>query len=331
MLSLNREIGFALYSLVARDAAASPRTREPTLVRVDMNTYVIEERGANEENTSNRALSGAHDGTSAIMRVISVVMQDIQQRNLNAKHLSGADERASAPPNGVEHDAASSRRASLEHGTLPANVYVGLHRGCSQRKMLELCCFVDNTADAVTLSRSATACRLVFAHPKAGVVIYLLTSRGTLAETLRRVRRLPRLVFTSWKNALFERGLAAYVGNYMLYHTFHECARTFNERLFGARHRHMRALLFFLAIANYDMLRRSGKRNANLAMNAQSIGKAHNDAGMHVFSENSIHHVKRVKDTSSYSTQGLLVNRSLGRVSRVGINAFTASLRLRQR
>lgn len=65
----------------------------------------------------------------------------------------------------------------------------------------------------------------------------------------------------------------------------------------------------------------------NISLNMQSLGKAFNDVGLQIFSENSVYFVKKVHGVSCY-TNGCLVNRYYGRCSNIGINAFSMTVRL---
>lgn len=119
------------------------------------------------------------------------------------------------------------------------------------------------------------------------------------------------------------------------YHIFHESNRSFDSRQFGTRYLHMRSLLFMLATVNIELLDVNNGRNANLTLNMQSLGKSYGNVDLHIFAENSIQYVNKVrnmnKSTSdrnstnswSFATNGLLVNCCLGRVSDVGINAVS--------
>lgn len=100
---------------------------------------------------------------------------------------------------------------------------------------------------------------------------------------------------------------------------------------------YMRVLLFLLSLVNVEMLNVSDGRNPNLALNMQSLGKSHDDMGLHIFSENSIQHVSKASTVNgrdqtkgcavarAYNTEGFLVNRYLGRVAAIGINAVSLS------
>lgn len=93
----------------------------------------------------------------------------------------------------------------------------------------------------------------------------------------------------------------------------------------------MRAIIFSAAAVNAELLRvgYDENRNSNLAMNVQSLGKAYDNVGLHIFAENSIQQMRKAVDETknrrlrTFRKDGLLVNRYLGRVSRIGINAVT--------
>lgn len=97
----------------------------------------------------------------------------------------------------------------------------------------------------------------------------------------------------------------------------------------------MKIMIFLAAVVNAELLRvgYDENRNANLALNIQSLGKAYDDVGLHVFAKNSIQQMRKAvdethKQSRTFRTDGLLVNRYLGRVSRIGINTVTLTARL---
>lgn len=337
--------------------------RKIALTRVTMNVFEFREYCENDDDDDDvvaitkRKRRSRFDDTSVLMRLISVVMQDVQQRNLNAKH--------SATAAGSASDKAKFSDAS-------ESLYIGLNRSCSQRKTIEVCCAVkmDLVEEFIdTMQRSSISFRTLFESFQRTIVVYFVAERGDLVDALSRLSELPRLVFVSCKNLTYrcnggcklansnsfdssgsEASVVdstgsndhyfAYLANFILYHAFHESDRSFDERRFGARFRYTKTLLFVLATVNAELLRVSSSRAAsstkseNLALNIQSLGKAYDDVGLHVFAENSIQQMRKaLKDsdsanTRSYATEGLLVDRYLGRVSRVGINAVEASVTL---
>lgn len=324
----------------------SDGSRKVALTRVTMN--VFEFREFSENVAPARRKRSRFDDTSVLMRLISVVMQDVQQRNLNAKHSAiGSSEKSKSS------DASES-------------LYIGLNRSCSQRKTIEVCCtvrtdLVNEFAEA--MKRLAIPFRTLFEPFQRAIVIYFVAERSELVDALSRLSELPRLVFVScnltyrcngkcklensdrFDNSFSELSVDAtgsndhyfgYLANFVLYHAFHESDRSFDERRFGVRFRYTKTLLFVLATVNAELLRvsllRASTKNENLALNIQSLGKAYDDVGLHVFAENSIQQMRKaIKDsdsesTRSFVTEGLLVDRYLGRVSRVGINAVEASV-----
>lgn len=335
-------------TITRRRSSKSDVSRKVALTRVTMNVFEFREYS---EYSVAPAKRSRFDDTSVLMRLISVVMQDVQQRNLNAKHSAiGSSEKSKFS------DASES-------------LYIGLNRSCSQRKTIEVCCAV--TTDLVsefvdTMQRLAIPFRTLFETFQRAIVVYFVEERSELVDALSRLSELPRLVFVSCKNLTyrcnggcklentncFDSSFSelsadstssndhyfAYLANFVLYHAFHESDRSFDDRRFGARFRYTKTLLFVLATVNAELLRvsssRASTKNENLALNIQSLGKAYDDVGLHVFAENSIQQMRKaIKDsdkesTRSFATEGLLVDRYLGRVSRVGINAVEASVTL---
>lgn len=104
--------------------------------------------------------------------------------------------------------------------------------------------------------------------------MYLVMARRELVDELALAREISRLVFVSCKNRVYTHSSGTFVCNLLLHHAYYESERTFDERQFGARYRHMRLLLFLLALINAELLRMGSRSSGNLALNMQSLGKA---------------------------------------------------------
>lgn len=69
----------------------------------------------------------------------------------------------------------------------------------------------------------------------------------------------------------------------------------------------------------------------NVALNIQSLGKSYNNVGLQLFSENSIHHVrKRASDETNDAdlTNGSIINRQYGIPAELDINAVSLDINL---
>lgn len=149
--------------MVTRRFPKSDVSRKVTLTRVTMNVFEFREYSENVAP----AKRSRFDDTSVLMRLISVIMQDIQQRNLNAKHSAiGSSEKSKFS------DASES-------------LYIGLNRSCSQRKTVEVCCavrtnLVNEFAD--TMKHSAIPFRTLFETFQRAIVVYFVAERGELVD-----------------------------------------------------------------------------------------------------------------------------------------------------
>lgn len=340
MIGSNPYVARALTHIFARNMRKSDDRaieRHATLTRIDMNLYMIHFPSSSrdwilEERRRDPIATTSFDHTSTLMRLISIVMQDVQQRNLNAKH-SAATTSATATSVTNDHPAINGTNCPIEkslydHGEIPENVYIGLNRSCAQRKYLEICCKFYNIQDALLFSANSMAMRVIARTPHY-VILYAIVTKRSLNTTMQKVKNVPRLIFASCKNILYAHSKELYICNFLLYHSYHECNRTFDETQFGVRYKHSRLYLFLLALVNAELLRVGRRTSANLSLNMQSLGKAYNDVGFHIFAENSIQHMCKIQnDSIDIFTDGLLVNRHLGRVSKIGINSVRYSTNL---
>lgn len=335
LVVLDKRIVRAMVALYSRSTLPIFRDDEKRLfvVRRDMNLFSVGRTTSRYERAE--SATSAIDGSNVLMRLISSVMKDVQQRCLNAKHSASKRPRLSIDE--PQRNDESSTNVDL---------YIGLNKSCAQRRVFEVCCALTNdssgTADIELLREDAELSRELGEFENLRL-LYLVTTRKRFAITLRRLSSLPRLVFCSAKNLVYAKekngdGLELYLCNFLLYHIFHECDRSFDARRLGESGGRMRTL-FLLGLVNAELLRVDKRGNANLALNMQSLGKAYDDPGFHLFSENSIQHVRKLfvrggKDydarcggdddenaTRTLRTSGILVNRYLGTVSRIGVNS----------
>lgn len=364
MLCMDVNVAIALINLYERIHESIDR-EAVDVVRHDMNTYTFETATMDRSLSDASSNSYVADGSNALVRLISSVMRDVQQRNLNAKH--------SAVTNTATRDESLAGNALADE----RDMYIGLNKSCSQRKLVEICCAVRTGVryerDVATIrdeSDESDSCREVgtFRDRK---FLYVTTTRKQFVVTLSRLSRTPELVFCSAKSMMYSKSQGSetvrrisYLCNFLAYHTFHECERTFDARRLGPGAERMLVLLFLLGAVNAELLRVDRRGNANLSLNMQSLGKAYDDVGFHIFSENSIRHIEQtLVDRRRYSrrrrgttrdndksdvvardasetpsrvtcvelnTRSTLVDRYLGRVSRVGINSRTLTKRIRR-
>lgn len=320
MILLDKYIGRALFHLYRR-SVCDKNHKNVFIIRRDMNSYDVSAIETPFVQTNSQ--KGSYDGCNVLMRLISSVMKNIQQRNLNAKHSASVD----------------------SHRDVGNDLYIGLNKSLNksaQRKIVEICCAVkrDNneTVDIAAL-RDCSISHLVLGTYENRTLVYLTTTRKRFNACIDSLRSLPRMVFCSAKNLIFLKATSmkkmSYLCNFLTYHTFHECDRSFDTRRLGSSRRDMIVLLLFLGVINAKLLRVDKRRNVNLALNMQSLGKAYDNPGFHIFSENSIQHVRKsfndndgVLSSLKTQTDGNMINRFLGKVSRIGINARTLRGRL---
>lgn len=194
---------------------------------------------------------------------------------------------------------------------------------------------------------------------------------------------IPKIYFISCKHRVFKnniinnnrhfsgrasnRASIAHALNYATYHAFHEFGQCFDfsRRCNNDLVRGKELILFVLMLALlnaeiqrvYETRKKNTSAACNLSLNVQSLGKAYDNCGFHIFAENSIHFVKNCEknknitnniintnsDTSSddnrnamikkeekggedrsftrCKVRGVLVDRFLGNAPYVGINS----------
>lgn len=311
---------------VARAVAYFSNNRHyNSVTRVNMNCFELSQLSPNQledkKKTKNRK-EGKYDNTSLLMKMISNLMMNVQQKSLNAKHMAA---------NSSELKNEKFSQGIYNFGEIPENIYISLNKSCFQRKLVEYCgifsgkCleYIVNYADAVRAIPYAKK-----ENTEVVYCLYVVTTKKKIQNYLQfleeRKVKFPVTVFISMKNFTFFVDEKTYLINFMLYHIFHECNQSFDLRQLGNKWRDMVALFYILGIINRHMLKiskqNSKKMNFNLAANSQSLGKSIENPAYQIFSENSIPTIMKVRQKTEVEVSGIFVNRSCGIVSPIGIN-----------
>lgn len=171
------------------------------------------------------------DRSTFLMRLISSIMLNVQQTNLNAKHMQTRQ---------LSNSVASDR---LHWGYCTKHIYINFNRSCSQRQTLEIAFAVDLTRfSALEFERFVQTLRQHFSYMKPicatrqHVRLYGLTTKKKWCVVLSKLSRQqrPKLIFVSsksqtWHTETTKRHKAlGFIANFILYHTFHEFERPFD-------------------------------------------------------------------------------------------------------
>lgn len=337
---LEKSIAEAIYYFYLKENNLLLKKNNILLTRINMNIYYIHHYHYNEVKISEEHKDGKYDHTNILMKLISTVMIDIQQRALNAKHVAHYEEEikfTSIKNNNKDNE------LDLNYGYISSNIYIKLNKSCLQRKEIEICALYrkDHIKE---YKKNFISSRLLFINSdyndnnidKNLFCLYGITYKKNLIKMLDNFKEnnisFPILIFSSLKNIIFLYDENTYLINFFFYHMFHESNRSFELKQFGNNYKEMCSLIFFSGIINRRMLKESfinnKKGNLNLSCNIQSLGKALNNPIFQIFSENSIPTLKKIKHKKSYNINSIILNRNCGLVSPIGINDVSISINL---
>lgn len=292
------------------------------------------------------------DGTLFMSQLISYVMQTQQQQNLNAKHVSSYTtvvtstnhESTASTITNIEDTASATTTTTNKDeiskifeinnygGHISENTYVGLHRSCSQRKYVEILLVTSDYGQLNFIRHNCLGWRSV-AKRNEDRYVYLTVDHKELdsfccgyVTAVTRTTKPFRFLFVSLKNKLaFDKNL--YIVNFFYYHTFHECSQTLRNN--NSRTKPMATFIYIFAKLNYKLLKNRYNNNdkqlcsSSLSLNTQSLGKSENNVVYSMFSENSIHNIKKVDVTKEFEVDSAFLNRSLNVCSPIGINSIS--------
>lgn len=316
-----------------------------------------------EDTNLSPTLPRSYDGTMMISQMISSFMKDVQQNNLNAKHSAFRTKYTNDESDDSKLYIGLNRSCAQRK---IVEVCLAVETNESERFVFDAFGTKCRIVQLVPLARSGISLRVMYILTTRQQLVNFLErferSFGTLPSLLfvscknfvydsirnvsrstakrKTVKRDRENVSDGNSNERREcanederLAIRSFVSNFLTYHLYHDCDKTLDARRLGINFDKHCFLTFVLALVNARLLTNrvndaSVSTHSNIALNTQSLGKGTNDAGYQIFAENSLYHLNKVQDDSTFRTHGHLVNRFLGKCSRVGINSVSFSIRL---